>query len=115
MNGLSKKNQETEAFVDEYISVNGYPPTYKEIEKHFNLSVCAAYYRCAKFRYKMRHVKSGSLKKLILCKCEHTVPENFAVFNGEEYTCMPCCVNFLAGELATAKAEIKVLNKLIRT
>lgn len=54
MNGKSKKVIETENFVDDYIKLNEHPPTYVEIQKHFNLSNCAAWHRCEKFRDKMR-------------------------------------------------------------
>jgi len=57
MIGKSKKNREVERFVDRYISKNGTPPTYTMISNKFNLSRCAAYSRCAKFRDKMRQNK----------------------------------------------------------
>ena len=53
MRGKSKKVIKTENFVDEYIAKYGFPPTYRQIEDFFGLSVSAAYSRCTKFRYKM--------------------------------------------------------------
>lgn len=53
MKNKSKKVIETEQWVDAYISKNGKPPTYAEIQKQFNLSAAAAHARCKKFREKM--------------------------------------------------------------
>jgi hypothetical protein len=45
---------ETEQFIDEYTSKNGYPPTYREIQIKFNLmSVNTAYARARFCRAKM--------------------------------------------------------------
>lgn len=62
MVGKSKKNLETEAWVDAFIKEHGEPPTYKMIEKQFNIKRCGAYMRCKKFRHKMR---SGQNLKLV--------------------------------------------------
>jgi SOS-response transcriptional repressor LexA len=62
MRQKSKKNIEVEEYVDSYIKEHGVPPTYRMIEKHFNLSKCAAWNRCSKFREKMigRHTPRPS-------------------------------------------------------
>lgn len=54
MNGKSKKNIETEKFVDSYTAKHGYPPTYEEVAKKFNIVHSVAWYRCKKFREKMK-------------------------------------------------------------
>lgn len=62
MNGKSKKVIETEQWVDNYILQHGYPPTYEELQVHFNLaSKSAAYSRCAKFRGKMNKRKNTNM------------------------------------------------------
>lgn len=78
MRQKSKKNLETEAWVDEYITQNGMPPTYQMIEKQFNLSRCAAWNRCAKFRHKMKqlsHLKTGQ-EKYTKIKLEFLIPNS---------------------------------------
>jgi len=58
----TKKTKETEKYVDKYITENGYPPTYQEIVKQFNLnSTNSAYARCRHFRYKMKRVNNNTI------------------------------------------------------
>jgi SOS-response transcriptional repressor LexA len=45
---------DTEQFIDEYFKINGFPPTYREIQAKFNLqSVNTAYQRARFCRSKM--------------------------------------------------------------
>ncbi len=50
----SKKVIEREAWVDEYILLNGFPPSYNELAAHFKIGESVAWYACKKFRHKMR-------------------------------------------------------------
>jgi hypothetical protein len=50
----TKKEVETEIWVDEYILKFRCPPTYREIEQQFNIDSSAAHFRCRNFRHKMR-------------------------------------------------------------
>ena len=59
MNGKSKKVIETEKWVEEYIRINRQPPTYREIQERFDLSACAAWNRCKKFRDKMKNTEQS--------------------------------------------------------
>ncbi len=76
MIGKSKKILITEKWVDTYIEMNGHPPTYDEIGKHFELGKCATYSRCAKFRHKMNQhskkpiiISQDRIEKIIMNKC----------------------------------------------
>lgn len=50
----TKTEVETEKWVDEYILKFKCPPTYREIREHFKIDNSAAYFRCRKFKHKMR-------------------------------------------------------------
>ncbi len=60
----SKKVIETEIWVDEFIKTNYLPPTYEEVGKRFGISSNTAWYRCGKFRVKMRQNKTPNLKDI---------------------------------------------------
>ena len=51
---LTSKQVETEKFIDEFTSKNGYPPAYKDIREKFNIGENTAYFRCRNLRHKMR-------------------------------------------------------------
>jgi hypothetical protein len=54
MKPKTKKQIETEKWVDEYIEKFNYPPTYQQIQNHFKIDASAAHFRCRNFRDKMR-------------------------------------------------------------
>lgn len=58
----TKKQIETEKWVDEYIEKYKYPPTYQMIKKQFKIDASAAHFRCRNFRDKMK--KNGQQIKL---------------------------------------------------
>jgi SOS-response transcriptional repressor LexA len=50
----TKKTIETEKFIDDYIAENGYPPTFREIGKHFGISSGAVVQKRVRFcRHKL--------------------------------------------------------------
>jgi hypothetical protein len=67
MKNKSKKVIETEQWVDSFIAKYGHPPKYRDIELNFNLSKCAAWSRCAKFRNKMKQnfISKSEIRKTI--------------------------------------------------
>lgn len=53
----SQKEIVTEEMVDKFIRENGVAPTYAIIADFLNISRCAAYNRCKRFRHKMKRSK----------------------------------------------------------
>lgn len=80
----TKKQLETEKWVDEYIEKNGFPPTYAMIEDEFKIDASAAYYRCRNFRHKLRGIKRSDnpIYYFIIKKFSH-LSNNYKTF--EEY------------------------------
>ena len=78
---MTKKQLETEAWVDEYILTNGYPPTYQEIETQFSINASTAHYRCRNFREKMnqspRNKKAINLKKITIIELRIAFEKRF--------------------------------------
>ena len=51
----TKKEIDTEKFIDDYVSINKQRPFYADIANHFNISIASAHFRCRNFRHKLRN------------------------------------------------------------
>lgn len=79
MKPKTKKQVETEKWVDEYIKKFNYPPTYVMIEKHFKIDASAAHFRCRNFRDKMRknNVRPNNLNKMSIVELRIAFEKRF--------------------------------------
>ena len=50
---MTQKEQETKKFVDKYMNLHWYSPSYREVAKHFDIYPSVAWSRCKKFRHLM--------------------------------------------------------------
>lgn len=78
MKPKTKKQIETEKWVDEYILKFNYPPTYQQIKEHFKIDASAAHFRCRNFRDKMRknNIPPISSIKYTRIRIEFLVPND---------------------------------------
>ncbi len=78
MRHKSKKVQEAEKWVDDFIAGNGVPPTYEELAFGLNISKTAAYHRCTKFRDKMKlsDGKFSQINKTVKMSLTFVIPNN---------------------------------------
>lgn len=54
---IIKEILKTEIFVDDFITKNGFPPTYRIVANEFNIQVNSAYNRLKNYRNKMNKTK----------------------------------------------------------